>query len=92
MSVWIVGVVAIIALAAGARYYHTREQELRGQLRSVQSQLDERGNLLEDATQTLHRLAGIDALTKLANHSHFQEFLRNEWRRALREATGDPVP
>ena len=89
MSVWIVGVVAIIALAAGARYHRTRERERewRGQLRSAQSQLEERGTQLEEATQTLHRLAGIDSLTKLANHSHFQEFLRNEWRRALREAT-----
>ena len=87
MSVWIVGVVAIIALAAGTYYHRTKERELRGQLRSLESQFDERGNQLEEATQTLHRLAGIDALTKVANHSHFQEFLRNEWRRALREAT-----
>ena len=89
MSAWIIGVVGLIAVAAGtgAHYSRTRVQELRGQLRRVKGQLDERGHQLEKATQTLHRLAGIDALTKLANHSHFQEFLRNEWRRALREAT-----
>ena len=33
----------------------------------------------------------MDATTSLANHASFQEFLRGEWRRALREASSVSV-
>ena len=91
MTTWIVGAVALAVLAAGGYYYRARERALNEKVRALQSQLDERTHQYDEATQTLNRLAGIDTLTKVANHSHFQEFLRNEWRRALREATAVSV-
>lgn len=75
------------ALAAGAFYHLSREKVHHKMIRNLSGQLQKRTSELEEATQTLHRLAGVDSLTRVANHSHFQEFLRNEWRRALREAT-----
>ena len=53
----------------------------------MQDQLEERTVELERATQDLNRLARIDPLTQVSNHSGLQEFLRKEWRRALRDAT-----
>jgi diguanylate cyclase (GGDEF)-like protein len=55
------------------------------------SELDQRTTELEEANQTLNRLAGLDTVTSLANHSAFQEFLRDEWRRALCEASSISV-
>lgn len=68
-------------------YRFSREKSHDAVIKELQKQLEHRATELAEATQTLHRLAGIDSLTRVANHGHFQEFLRNEWRRALREAT-----
>ena len=76
-----------ILLAASGFYHLSRERAHGATVKSLQGQLEQRTTELEEATQTLHRLAGVDSLTNVSNHSHFQEFLRNEWRRALREAT-----
>jgi len=54
--------------------------------RKLHARIGVLSNDLEEANQTLNRLSGLDTVTSLANHSSFQEFLRGEWRRALREA------
>ena len=77
----------ILALAGIGVYHFAREKSHKATVKALQKQLEHRATELEEATQTLHRLAGIDSLTRVTNHSHFQEFLRNEWRRALREAS-----
>ena len=77
----------ILALAGIGVYHFAREKSHAATVKALQKQLEHRATELEEATQTLHRLAGIDSLTRVTNHSHFQEFLRNEWRRALREAS-----
>lgn len=77
----------ILALAGIGVYHFARERSHEATVKALQKQLEHRATELEEATQTLHRLAGIDSLTRVTNHSHFQEFLRNEWRRALREAS-----
>ena len=77
----------ILALAGIGVYHFAREKSHEATVKALQKQLEHRATELEEATQTLHRLAGIDSLTRVTNHSHFQEFLRNEWRRALREAS-----
>ena len=53
-------------------------------MNGLADQLELRTTEIDTAQQTLRRLAGIDAVTSLANHGSFQEFLRGEWRRALR--------
>ena len=81
------GAVGLLVLAASGLYHLTREKAHRATIKTLQEKVERRTTELEEATQTLHRLAGTDTLTRIANHSHFQEYLRNEWRRALREAT-----
>jgi diguanylate cyclase (GGDEF)-like protein len=42
---------------------------------------------LEEANQVLQRLSSLDGLTGIANRRHFDEFLDQEWKRAIRDAT-----
>ena len=82
-SVW----VYLIALAIPLVYYWLRTRRLHTRVTGLSSELEQRTAELKEARQTLNRLPGVDATTSLANHTAFQEFLRNEWRRALREAS-----
>ena len=90
-SGWLVALVALVALAGVISYQRSRQSADLAKLRAVQDQLEERTVELERATQDLNRLAGIDPLTQVSNHSGLQEFLRKEWRRALRDATAVSV-
>ena len=60
---------------------------LRIRVRELSDQLEGRSEALENAETTLKQLATHDAVTGLPNHGHFQDMLRAEWRRALREAS-----
>ena len=77
----------LIALAIPLVYFWLRERRLHARTMGLSNELDKRTTELLEARQALNRLAGVDAVTSLANHSAFQEFLRSEWRRALREAS-----
>ncbi len=64
----------------------------QGKLLRVQEELERRNAELEQArahleqaNQALHRLSYLDALTGVANRRHFNEYLDQEWRRALRK-------
>ncbi len=80
---------AALAIPLGGMVYlWLRDRRLHADIISgLTNELEQRTGELEEAHQTLSRLAGVDPVTSLANHSAFQEFLRGEWRRALREAS-----
>ena len=86
--------VYLVALAiplGGMVYLWLRHRSFHARVSGLASELEQRTTELAEAHQTLNRLAGLDAVTSLANHSAFQEFLRGEWRRALREASSISV-
>ena len=86
--------VYLVALAiplGGMVYLWLRHRSFHARVSGLASELEQRTTELAEAQQTLDRLAGLDAVTSLANHSAFQEFLRGEWRRALREASSISV-
>ena len=87
---WVYLVALAIPLGA-LTYFWIRHRRLDAKVSGLADELERRTTELEEARQTLNRLAGIDPLTTLANHSAFQEFLRGEWRRALREASSISV-
>jgi diguanylate cyclase (GGDEF)-like protein len=92
LTVWTIIISAALLLLAGGLYYvWSREKALDVRISALREELEHKTMQLEEANQTLNRLAGIDSVTKLANHSGFQEFLRGEWRRALREASAISV-
>ena len=78
-------------LWAAWSYLWLRHRSFHARVSGLASELEQRTTELAEAQQTLNRLAGLDAVTSLANHSAFQEFLRGEWRRALREASSISV-
>ncbi len=75
----------------GLVYFWLRHRSLHAKIGGLATELEQRTTELAEAQQTLNRLAGLDAVTSLANHNAFQEFLRGEWRRALREASSISV-
>jgi len=86
--------VYLVALAiplGGMVYLWLRHRSFHARASGLASELEQRTTELVEAQQTLNRLAGLDAVTSLANHSAFQEFLRGEWRRALRAASSISV-
>ena len=76
-----------IALALPLIYFWLRARRLHARVTVLSNELETHATKLKEAHQTLNRLAGVDAVTSLANHSAFQDFLRSEWRRALREGS-----
>jgi diguanylate cyclase (GGDEF)-like protein len=53
----------------------------------VEHMVQERTNELRTAKQELEMLTRIDSLTGLYNRRYFEEYLQQEWKRALRERT-----
>ena len=76
----LVAVAALMVALHSLRRVRGREHEL-GQL------LQEQGSQLQIVTDALAKAATKDSVTGLANHRQFQDFLRSEWRRALRDAS-----
>ena len=90
LSAW--GHLVALAISLGGMVYlWLRQRTLHARVVNLVSELKQRTTELEEANQTLNRLAVLDSVTSLANHSAFQEFLRDEWRRALREASSISV-
>ena len=75
----------------GVFVYWRRHKRLEDRAQALTTLIEDRDTQLRETDYKLKRLAGLDSVTEIANHSHFQEFLRSEWRRALREASSISV-
>ena len=91
MGGWMVALAAVTALALFARYHLSRWKTFKTELNRVSGQLGERSAELEQTRASLDQLAGLDRLTSLPNARGMHEFLRTEWRRALRDSTSISV-
>lgn len=58
---------------------------MQEELERRNAELESAQKRLEQANQVLYRLSYLDALTGVANRRHFDEYLDQEWRRALRK-------
>ena len=67
--------------------WRLRSQRLRARQMELESLVEERTALLNEANQELEHLAHLDSLTGLANHRALHAFLEREWRRAVRNGT-----
>jgi diguanylate cyclase (GGDEF)-like protein len=79
--------VALLTLLGVLLYLGIKYRALRASASDLATTLSRRDTELLEARESLHRIAAIDPVTSLDNHSAFQEFLQAEWRRALREAS-----
>lgn len=70
-----------IAVQTNITEYKRVEEERK----RYQSSLEQMNLELYQLNQTLHRLANSDGLTGVANRRRFEEHLKQEWRRMLRE-------
>ncbi|MBI5826487.1 MAG: PleD family two-component system response regulator [Deltaproteobacteria bacterium] len=71
--------VARIRAHSGSYLLQMQRDEAYRELKKLQEQLEERNAILQ-------RLSVIDGLTGIANRRHFDEILRQEWKRGHREA------
>lgn len=71
--------VARIRAHSGSYLLQMQRDEAYRELKKLQVQLEERNAILQ-------RLSVIDGLTGIANRRHFDEILRQEWKRGHREA------
>ena len=78
MSASRVYVLALSIPLGGIVYLWLRVRNYHAKVSGLSNELEQRTTELEKAQETLNRLAGMDAVTSLANHSSFQEFLRGE--------------
>ncbi len=62
--------------------------QLRSRERRLTKLVSEKTLELEKANENLLHLANHDGLTQVANRRYFEEFLSNEWNRAVRAKTG----
>jgi len=76
-----VGLILFGAWKTSAMRYQTREQQMA-------ALIAEKTEALRKANEELNHLAHSDELTAIANRRRFDEFLGDEWRRAIRFKTG----
>lgn len=68
------------------RKVRERTQEIAEKNRQLEREVQERRQVeaaLQHVNQELQRLVSIDGLTQVANRRHFDEYLQQEWQRAL---------
>jgi diguanylate cyclase (GGDEF)-like protein len=79
----------LVTLAGTFEQMHYQLQEsftaLEQTNRSLENRVAQRTLELQQANQALYRLAIIDELTQIANRRRFDEYLAEEWQRAMRE-------
>ncbi|MBN2467273.1 MAG: diguanylate cyclase [Deltaproteobacteria bacterium] len=69
---------------AGVGGYHLRVKQIRLREKYLECLVDERTRQLSDANRKLERLATMDGLTGVSNRRRFDQFLEEEWKRAVR--------
>ena len=84
---FVFGLVVLVAVLAGVFVYWRRHNALEDRVKALTKLIEDRDTQLREADHKLKRLAGLDSVSEIANHGHFQDFLRSEWPRALREAS-----
>lgn len=75
----------LIKLTHVSDMFQSRLLRVQEELERQNTELELAQGRLEQANQALHRLSYLDALTGVANRRHFNEYLDQEWRRALRK-------
>ena len=88
---FVFGLVVLVAALTGVFVYWRRHNALEHRVKALTKLIEDRSTQLREANHKMKRLAGLDSVTEIANHGHFQEFLRSEWQRALREASSISV-
>ncbi len=78
--------VARIRAHSGSYLLQMQRDEAYRELQKLQEQLEESNRKLEERNAILQRLSVLDGLTGIANRRHFDEILRQEWKRGHREA------
>lgn len=61
------------------------DKMLRNYSRTLEKEVLKRTNELQKANEQLSRLANLDGLTQVANRRRFDDYLKNEWQRHLRQ-------
>lgn len=75
---------ALSAVVLGTGGYHLRVRQLKSRKTELEAIVQERTRQLREANNKLERLATLDGLTGVSNRRHFDEFLKQEWKRAIR--------
>ncbi|MFQ3590370.1 MAG: diguanylate cyclase [Chloracidobacterium sp.] len=75
----------LVKLTHVSDVFQSKLLRVQEELERRNTQLELAQTHLEQANQALHRLSYLDALTGVANRRHFDEYLDQEWRRALRK-------
>ncbi|MEG4007224.1 diguanylate cyclase [Microcoleus sp. Pol11C1] len=68
-----------------ARSFNEMASQLKTSFTELEDRVAERTEALQQANQKLLQLASSDELTQIANRRHFNECLKKEWHRHLRE-------
>ncbi len=75
----------LIKLTHVSDMFQSKLLRVQEELERRNAELEQARAHLEQANQALHRLSYLDALTGVANRRHFNEYLDQEWRRAMRK-------
>jgi len=78
------GLFAVSAVVLGTGVFHLRVRQMKAREVELESIVQERTSQLREANRKLERLATLDGLTGVSNRRHFDEFLDQEWKRAIR--------
>ncbi|MEK7773579.1 MAG: diguanylate cyclase, partial [Deltaproteobacteria bacterium] len=79
----------VARIRAHSRTYQLQMQrdEAYRELEKLQERLEESNRKLEERNAILQRLSVLDGLTGIANRRHFDEILKQEWKRGHRDAS-----
>ena len=84
---YLVALIALAVIIVMAWRHRMRISELDHRTRELARQLTDSHAEVAKAGTLMRDLVTLDVVTGVANHGRFQDVLRSEWRRALREAS-----
>ncbi|MBN2437340.1 MAG: diguanylate cyclase, partial [Deltaproteobacteria bacterium] len=82
---WFITIAILAAAMAILSIYRWRVSQLTKRKKILEELVNERTYQLDLANRELQKLATQDYLTGIANHRRFSDFLRSEWKRAIRQ-------